>query len=172
MRKYHQPRTRRAAARPATRPPPPRPRRRTWHKLACSTAGAASTAVSARGYQDFFAPSVGTAVPITTGLQSRGTVYMHTGALRVNVRFCRDDVRHLSMNHTDVLRGARITEGAYVVTEVCGLQALRRRLVGFRRIGVTFRGQPGKRHGLAVMGGGCAVVRVAGPSPLRQGCQD
>jgi hypothetical protein len=40
-------------------------------------------------YQDFFAPSVGTAAPITTGLQPRRTVYLFTGALGVDVCFCR-----------------------------------------------------------------------------------
>jgi len=43
-----------------------------------------------RDYQDFFAPSARTAVPDTTGLQPRRTVYLYTGALGVNVRF-RDE---------------------------------------------------------------------------------
>jgi hypothetical protein len=43
---------------------------------------------TARGYQDFFAPSARTAVPVTTGLRPRRTVYLFTGTLGMNVRFC------------------------------------------------------------------------------------
>lgn len=46
---------------------------------------------SARGYQDFFAPSAGTAVPDTTGLQPRRIVYLSLSHKQFGVSYCEID---------------------------------------------------------------------------------
>jgi hypothetical protein len=69
-----------------------------------------------------------------------------------------------------IITAAEHSAGERTRAELGRLRKDRQRRSSASRAGPS--GRPGRRHGLVVMGGGCAVVRVAGPSPLRQGCQD